>query len=290
MRHHTDSYRYPSPAKINLFLRVLNRRIDGYHELQTAFQFIDLCDWLTFRPNLSGKILCHYHNEILSAENDLIYRAARLLQAMTHENMGVEIALEKNIPMGGGLGGGSSNAATTLLVLNHLWHLNIAHEALMQMGKQLGADVPIFIHGQSVFAEGIGDIFSPLKMSENAIIVICPRIHIATQTIFTSPYLHRNQPILPYYLNGDEYEYLNDCTDAIFKHFPEMQIVVEQLMALEIQVKITGTGSCVFFEAAYVKDQAQLITLVNKNNWCMWQTTTQTCSKLYQQASNLFHA
>jgi 4-diphosphocytidyl-2-C-methyl-D-erythritol kinase len=152
---------WPAPAKLNLFLHILGRRPDGYHQLQTTFQFIDLCDELSFEPRADGRIVRLSNLAGVPEQTDLIVRAARLLQAQTGATSGVDIRVVKRIPMEGGLGGGSSDAATTLVALNHLWGLELPVERLAQMGLGLGADVPVFVHGHAAWAEGVGEQLQP---------------------------------------------------------------------------------------------------------------------------------
>ena len=173
-----------SPAKLNLFLHITGRNADGYHLLQTIFRFIDLYDTLHIKPTANGVI--RRINEVtgVSEAHDLCLRAARLLQTYSGSHMGVDIALEKHIPLGGGLGGGSSNAATTLLALNQLWGLQLGNEELMFLGKQLGADVPVFINGHNAWGEGIGDVLFPLRLPPACYVVITPPIEVSTARVF----------------------------------------------------------------------------------------------------------
>lgn len=251
-----------SPAKLNLMLRILNRRNDGYHNLQTVFQFIDLVDTLSFTTsnntnenkeysNLPIIINCQ-HFEIEPA-NNLITKAAYCLQETSQfkkkypDNIypNIHIDLIKRIPMGGGLGGGSSNCASTLIALNKLWSLELSNLELQSLGKKLGADVPIFIRGKSAWAEGIGENFYEIILPEQTVGLIHPNLNISTPLIFNSPYLQRDNPPLSIkdYLNGNT---PNDCTSAIFHHFPPMKKLMHLLNKYNFNPQITGTGACIF--------------------------------------------
>jgi 4-diphosphocytidyl-2-C-methyl-D-erythritol kinase len=183
-----------APAKINLFLHITGRRDDGMHELQTAFQFVDLCDQLQFAPRQDAQILRTKDIVGISSEEDLSLRAASLLQKMAQEKQGVDITLTKYIPMGGGLGGASSDAATTLLVLNKMWSINASEEELAELGRQLGADVPVFVRGHAAWAEGVGEQLTPIEMEECWYLIINAGIHVSTGQMFAYSQLTRNSP------------------------------------------------------------------------------------------------
>ena len=180
-----------APAKLNLFLRVLNRRPDGMHNLQTVFQLLDFGDHMIFSPSQSGMIERDY--DFVPFSVDLCVRAVQALEQYTHRNLAVKISLEKQLPMGGGVGGGSSDAATTLVAVNYLWKLGLSKSELMKIGLSLGADVPVFIHGQSVWAEGIGECFSAIDLPEENYLVATPNVSVSTAEIFTNKYLTRDQ-------------------------------------------------------------------------------------------------
>jgi len=184
--------RYPAPAKLNLFLHVVGRRPDGYHLLQTVFRLIDLCDWLRFTPREDGEVRLARAIPGVPADEDLVVRAARLLQAEGAARAGVEIDLEKNIPVGGGLGGGSSDGATTLAVLNRLWGLDLPQEKLAELALALGADVPFFLFGRNAFGEGVGERLAPLDLPQAWYVVLVPPVSVPTSAIFASPELTRN--------------------------------------------------------------------------------------------------
>ena len=175
--------RVPSPAKLNLFLHITGRRPNGYHELQSIFQLIDLCDWLEFEQTDDQQIQIEGLSSVDLKQN-LIYRAAQILQPYAKTPSGLIIRLEKNIPMGAGLGGGSSNAATTLIVLNQLWHCGLNSEQLAELGVKLGADVPIFVHGRNAWAEGIGEHLTFIDLDQKQFIVLKPDCFISTQQLF----------------------------------------------------------------------------------------------------------
>ena len=184
--------RWPASAKLNLFLHVVGRRADGYHLLQTVFRFIDRADFLGFSPRADGEIVLQTPIEGVAPESDLTVRAARLLKAATGCREGASIRLEKNLPMGGGLGGGSSDAATVLLALNHLWQTGLTRPELEKLGLQLGADVPVFVHGRNTFAEGVGEILTPLDWPSEAFAVVKPAAALPTAKIFSSELLTRD--------------------------------------------------------------------------------------------------
>jgi len=240
-----------SPAKLNLFLHITGQRADGYHYLQTAFQFLDYSDELRFDLRSDGVINLVNSIEGVPDEDNLIIRAANILQQ--HINCytfvsGVDIRLNKKLPMGGGLGGGSSNAATTLLALNELWQLNISNDELKQIGLQLGADVPVFIHGKSCIAEGIGEQFTPANPVQCWYLILIPSCHVKTSEIFSDSALTRNSKTLRIRapLNWEELGKLrNDCESVVTKLYPEVKQALSWLSNYGI-ARMTGTGSCVF--------------------------------------------
>ncbi len=236
----------PAPAKLNLFLHILGRRPDGYHELQTVFQFLDLQDTLTFQPAAHGDIRLTDAPRHLDDDNNLILRAARLLAARYTPAHGAHIRLEKRIPVGGGLGGGSSNAATTLLGLQRLWQLDICPEELAEIGRQLGADVPIFLFGQAAWAEGTGEHLTAITLPEPAYLVIHPGEAVSTGQIFSTPQLTRSTPatkIADFPGTG----FKNDCESVVCNQYPAVARALDWLRA-RAPGKLTGTGSCVFAE------------------------------------------
>ncbi|BAW81176.1 4-diphosphocytidyl-2C-methyl-D-erythritol kinase [Candidatus Nitrosoglobus terrae] len=250
-------FAWPAPAKLNLFLHVVGRRKDGYHLLQTAFQFINYCDWLEFIPRPDGRIV---HLSPLSGvliEKDLIYRAAKLLQQKTDCKQGVEIRVYKRLPLGGGLGGGSSDAATTLMALNYLWAVKLSIVQLAQLGLELGADVPVFIYGQAAWAEGVGEQLQPLELTEPWYLVITPPIQVATGEIFMAPELTRDRkPIkISNFLEG---EGGNMLEPVVFRRYPIISEAIDWLSQFS-PARMTGTGSSIF--AAFNERQQALEVL-----------------------------
>ena len=183
---------WPAPAKLNLFLHIVGQREDGYHLLQSAIQFIDLCDEIIFTLREDNEINCKYSNLTISAENDLCVKAATLLQKQLGINRGVDIEVEKNIPVGAGLGGGSSDAATTLLALNKIWDCGLSTPELEKIAIQLGADVPVFVRGQACWIEGVGEKLTSITLDELWYVVVFPKVHLNTQQMFSHPDLTRN--------------------------------------------------------------------------------------------------
>ncbi|MFT7413497.1 MAG: 4-diphosphocytidyl-2-C-methyl-D-erythritol kinase [Methylophagaceae bacterium] len=237
---------WPSPAKLNLFLHITGRRSNGYHELQTVFQFLDYCDSLFFATTVESNIQLLTQIEGVEHDNNLIVRAARALQQHAGINKGALITLVKRLPMGGGLGGGSSNAATTLVALNQLWDCGLSSDELAQIGLELGADVPVFIHGHAAWAEGVGEKLSPISPPEPWYVVIVPQCHVSTSDIFSTSELTRDcEPItISRFLSG---EGRNVCEDVVKDHYPA---VLESLswLAQYGQARMTGTGACVFVD------------------------------------------
>ncbi|MFV9997883.1 MAG: 4-(cytidine 5'-diphospho)-2-C-methyl-D-erythritol kinase [Arsenophonus endosymbiont of Dermacentor nuttalli] len=243
---------WPSPAKLNLFLYITGLRADGYHELQTLFQFLNYGDEITITPRAGNEIRLLTPFVNLSAENNLIVKAARLLQHYCREmqcandHLGADIYVHKILPSGGGLGGGSSNAATTLIALNHHWQTHIDDNTLAKLARQLGADVPVFVKGHAAFAEGIGDKLVPVEPAEKWYLVAHPGLIIPTQQIFTDPQLKRNSPkrSLSALLQGP---YANDCESIARKRFPKVEELISWLLEYTTS-RLTGTGACVFAE------------------------------------------
>jgi 4-diphosphocytidyl-2-C-methyl-D-erythritol kinase len=230
-----------SPAKLNLFLHITGRRPDGYHELQTLFQLLDWGDQLRFTPNHSGLITLQGNQTGIPLEENLIVRAARLLQRGT---LGVDIVLQKHIPTGAGLGGGSSNAATTLLALNHLWNLQLPRTELQTLGVALGADVPVFVGARTAWAEGIGEILTPVELPERWYVILVPDCHVATAEIFSDRQLTRNSiPIkMATFFEGDS---RNDCQQLVRRLYPQVDKALKVLENFG-EARLTGTGACAF--------------------------------------------
>lgn len=242
----TQVTQWPAPAKLNLFLHITGRLPNGYHSLQTNFQFLDYGDSLSFDINQSNNITVSPAVEGVPLKDNLIYRAAMTLKPYTSVPVGAAIHLTKILPMGAGLGGGSSDAATTLVALNHLWNINLPVDELAELGLSLGADVPIFVKGFAAFAEGIGEKLTPITPPEPWYLVIWPGVSVCTKTIFNLPQLPRNTPkITLAQLTSSPLK--NDCQEVTKNRHPEVASALDWLIQYA-PAKMTGTGSCVFGE------------------------------------------
>lgn len=245
---------YPAPAKINLFLHVVGRRADGYHLLQTAFRFLDRGDTLRFSPREDGRIARVDPLPGVAEEADLCLRAARLLQQASGTKQGVDIGLTKRLPMGGGLGGGSSDAATVLLALNHLWGLGLSRRALQDLGLRLGADVPVFVFGRSAFAEGVGEALQPVVLPAAWYLVLEPPVGVSTAGIFAAPELTRNSEALKIadFSSGWGRRQRNDLEPVASRRYPAVAAAIDALVQAAgpdaTLVRMSGSGSCVFAE------------------------------------------
>ena len=236
---------WPAPAKLNLFLHVVGRRADGYHLLQTVFRFIDRMDRLRFEARSDGRIVLANPLPGIAPADDLTVRAARLLQAVTGCRRGATIHLAKNLPLGGGLGGGSSDAATVLLALNHLWATGVARNELQGLGLQLGADVPVFIHGRNTFAEGVGERFSDVDLPPETYVVLHPAVNVPTAAIFCAPDLRRDTPpVTPAAWRHGEGR--NDLEAVACARFPAVAGHLAWLRQFAPGAMMTGSGACVF--------------------------------------------
>ena len=236
---------WPAPAKLNLFLHVTGRRADGYHLLQTVFRFIDRSDNLRFAPRPDGTIMLATPTPGVAPVDDLTVRAARLLQSATGCRQGATITLDKNLPMGGGLGGGSSDAATVLLALNHLWQTGLTRPALERLGLALGADVPVFVHGRNTFAEGVGEAFTDVELPPAAYLVLHPAVHVPTAAIFGAPELCRDTPVM----RASDWrpgQGRNDLEAVACARFPEVARHLDWLRTQAPEALMTGSGACVF--------------------------------------------
>jgi 4-diphosphocytidyl-2-C-methyl-D-erythritol kinase len=233
-----------APAKINLFLHITGRRSDGYHNIQTIFQLLNYGDEMSFSGNDTGRIDITTNLDSIPKQENLIFLAAKKLQHVTAGVKGCSINVRKQIPMGAGLGGGSSNAAATLIALNQLWQCGLSTEVLAKIGCDLGADVPVFVHGKSAFAEGIGELISPLELPRKWFLVVTPDCHVSTKEIFSHPQLTRNSaPIKIRAL--DEVQLRNDCQSVVFDQYPAVKEAFDWLKSFG-QPLMTGTGSSVF--------------------------------------------
>jgi len=235
---------WPAPAKLNLFLHVLGRRPDGYHELQTAFQFVDLCDQLRFEPRDDQRIVRTAGPAEVAPDEDLVVRAAEALRRATGTPLGVSIALEKRIPIGGGLGGGSSDAATTLVALNRIWQTGLEREELAAIGLDLGADVPVFVHGKAALAAGVGERLSLIDPPETEVVIVYPGVAVSTAGVFQAPELTRNSAaitIRALFEGGGR----NDCEAVVRSRYPAVAQALDWLGQFG-RARMTGTGACVF--------------------------------------------
>ena len=250
----------PAPAKLNLFLHITGRRSDGYHLLQTVFQFLDYGDELRFEPREDGRVRRLGEVPAVAEADDLTVRAARLLQEASGCQVGVDIHITKHLPMGGGLGGGSSDAATTLVGLNRLWALGLSEDRLAELGLSLGADVPVFVRGLAAWAQGVGEVLTPVTLPEPWYLVLKPAVEVATGVIFGDPELTRDcAPItIADFLSG---EGRNVCEPVVRRRYPEVGRALDWLGGMAA-ARLTGTGSCVF--AAFASRQEAEQALARK--------------------------
>lgn len=235
---------FPSPAKLNLFLHINKQRDDGYHELQTLFQFLDYGDEITIEITKTNKIELANKVEGVATKDNLIYKAANMLLPLKNNTLGANIGITKVLPMGGGLGGGSSNAATVLLALNKLWGINLSTKKLAELGLSLGADVPVFVEGYAAFADGVGEQLQPATPDEPWYLVSKPNCSISTAEVFQSQDLPRNTPKLTFY-DIDLSKVHNDCEKMVIKHYPEVANLLAWLVEYAPS-RMTGTGACIF--------------------------------------------
>ena len=254
--------RWPAPAKLNLFLHIVGRRADGYHELQTLFQFVDLCDEIRIAVRPDGQIRRISGPAGVPEDQDLVVRAARALQQAAGAAPGADIEVIKRIPMGAGLGGGSSDAATTLVALNALWGLGLPRERLAALGLTLGADVPVFVMGRVAWAEGVGERLTPLyppdAPQESNYLIIKPNVSISTGAVFQDPELTRNTPpitIAGFLESGGH----NDCTAVVRRRYPDVAAVLD-LPGLQGRARLTGTGACVFVACATIAAAREMMS------------------------------
>ena len=256
----TASQGWPAPAKINLFLHITGRRADGYHLLQTLFQFLEVGDELGFEVRADGRINRITEVADVAASEDLVVSAAKLLQRVSGTELGVDITVEKRVPMGAGLGGGSSDAATVLIALNDLWSLGLSRSRLAEIGLGLGADVPVFVHGRAAWAEGVGEILEPAELEQSPVVVVTPACQVDTARVFSDPDLTRNT--LPITMHAASLSRAcNDCEPVTRRLYPEVGEALEWLSRFA-EARMSGTGSSVFAffdnmgEAAEVARQA----------------------------------
>jgi 4-diphosphocytidyl-2-C-methyl-D-erythritol kinase len=239
-----SAIRWLAPAKLNLFLHITGRRADGYHELQTVFQLLDYCDELSFEIRNDGVINRSGERYGISDDEELCCKAAHLLRHRTKNNLGVTITINKRIPMGGGLGGGSSNAATTLIALNQLWGLGLPTSELSNIGLELGADVPVFVRGESAWAEGIGEKITPIELPERWFLVLTPKVHVSTKEVFAHKYLTRDSAaitIRDFRAGLAE----NQLETVVRESYPEVSKALN-ILGKYGNARMTGTGASVF--------------------------------------------
>ncbi|TDX97759.1 4-(cytidine 5'-diphospho)-2-C-methyl-D-erythritol kinase [Thiohalophilus thiocyanatoxydans] len=247
---------WPAPAKLNRFLHITGRRDDGYHLLQTVFQLLDYGDRLAFSLRDDGAIHRVTALAGVPAEQDLVVRAARLLQEAGGVEIGTDIRVDKRLPMGGGLGGGSSNAATTLVALDHLWNTRLGVDTLAELGMQLGADVPVFVRGHSAWAEGVGEQLQPLDLPNRWYLVLIPPVTVSTAAVFSDSHLRRDCPpitIRDFLAAPESPQWGNVCEAPVRARYPEVAAALDALNALA-PARLTGTGACVF--AAFETESA----------------------------------
>ncbi len=253
-----------APAKLNLFLHVIGQRADGYHVLQTVFQFLGRSDRIRFTVRRDRVVRRTSDVNGVEPKDDLVVRAARSLQSATGTSLGADIDLEKCLPVGAGLGGGSSDAATTLVALNQLWALDLSRQTLAEIGLSLGADVPVFIYGRSAWAEGVGEELTPLTLDEPWFLVIQPPCTVSTAEVFNAPDLTRNTPpikIRAFLAGGGR----NDCEAVVRARYPEVAEVLDWL-ANRVEARMTGTGGCVFAKFDSERMARDILTEV-PNRW-----------------------
>jgi 4-diphosphocytidyl-2-C-methyl-D-erythritol kinase len=271
---------WSAPAKLNLFLHVTARRPDGYHELQTLFQLIDLCDTITIALREDGRLERPVGPANIASHEDLTLRAALALQQHTGSGRGAELRVHKRIPQGGGLGGGSSDAATTLLALNELWDCRMSVDELAGLALPLGADVPVFIRGSSAWAEGVGERLTPVALPETWYVIIYPGVGVSTREVFQSPELTRNSPLITiraFFQSGGR----NDCEPAVRARSPEVAAALDWLTR-EGSARLTGTGSCVFTARSSAADAERLAARVPER-WMSYVARGLNTSPVHEQ-------
>ncbi len=256
-----------APAKLNLFLHITGRREDGYHLLQTVFQFLDHADTIELVCREDASIHRLSNLEGVPADDDLVVKAAKLLQKKCNCLLGADIRVKKVLPMGGGLGGGSSNAASVLVALNHLWDCGLSQQELMTLGVQLGADVPVFIFAQSAWAEGVGEHLKAIDLPEKWFLVLKPQINVSTAKVFSNSQLRRDCATITIrdFLTGQTQSIGNVCEKPVREMYPEVDEALRDL-GNYAESKLTGTGACVF--AAFDnEEQAQKALSELSNKW-----------------------
>jgi 4-diphosphocytidyl-2-C-methyl-D-erythritol kinase len=276
----TESLILRAPAKLNLMLHITGRRDDGYHLLETVFQFIDLADRIEFTANDTGKILRLPGKSPVAAANDILLTTATLLQARFQVDKGVSIDIDKRIPVGGGLGGGSSDAATCLLALNRLWELDLSLQQLAGIGLELGADVPVFVHGRAAWATGIGEVMQDIELEESIYLVIDPKVTISTAQIFAAQELTRNSDPLTIraFLSGSG---SNVCEPVVRNLYPQVGEAIDWLSQYAA-ARMSGTGACVF-AAIDSLAQAEVVKSRVPQQWDAYITRAMNHNPVHQQ-------
>ncbi|HSY06421.1 MAG TPA: 4-(cytidine 5'-diphospho)-2-C-methyl-D-erythritol kinase [Steroidobacteraceae bacterium] len=272
--------RWLAPAKLNLFLHITGRRADGYHELQTLFQLVELCDTVTLELREDGQIERPLGPVGVAPEADLAVRAAHALKQATGARRGASIRIEKRIPLGAGLGGASSDAATTLLALNELWECGLPRPALARLALPLGADVPVFIEGSSAWAEGVGERLTPVSLPERWYLIIWPNVSISTRDVFQSPELTRNSSLITIRAFF-EWGGRNDCEPVVRARAPEVAEALDWL-AQAGPARLSGTGSCVFVALASAAEAERLAAQV-PGRWTSFVARGLNTSPLHRQ-------
>ena len=275
-----ESLILPAPAKLNLMLHITGRRDDGYHLLETVFQFIDLVDHIEFSANETGSIERLPGNSPVAAAEDILLTTASLLQSRFQVVKGVSIGIDKRIPVGGGLGGGSSDAATCLLALNRLWELDLSLDQLAGIGLELGADVPVFVYGRAAWASGIGEVLQAIELEELIYLVIDPKLAVSTAQIFAAQELTRNcDPLtIRAFLRGSG---SNVCEPVVRNLYPQVGEVIDWLSQYAV-AKMSGTGACVF-AAIDSLAQAEVVKSRVPLEWNAYITRAMNCSPVHQQ-------
>lgn len=272
----------PAPAKLNRMLHIVGRRDDGYHELQTLFQFLDHGDTLHFSLREDSEIVLTPPLPSVAASDNLIMRAARLLRQETGCRIGVDIYLDKRLPMGGGLGGGSSDAATTLLALDRLWELGLGLDRLAELALRLGADVPVFIRGQAAWAEGVGERLVPVSLDTPWFVIVHPGIEIATSQVFSDAQLTRNTPPISMaraLLEGPR-AWRNDCEPTVRRLYPVVGEALDWLSGFAPTL-LTGTGACLFCRLTHENEANKILRRVG-NDWLAFKARGCNVSPLHQ--------
>ncbi|MGB1309645.1 MAG: 4-(cytidine 5'-diphospho)-2-C-methyl-D-erythritol kinase [Leucothrix sp.] len=279
-----DLWCIPAPAKLNLFLHITGVREDGYHDLQTVFQLLDYADDVFLKRRMDGQIYRTCGLEDVNPADDLVVKAAKALKAHTGTAWGVDVGVTKRLPVGGGIGGGSSDAASTLMGLNKLWQCGLTQAELLTLARSLGADVPVFVNGKNAWAEGIGDQLTEIYLPEKWYLVIHPNVHISTAKLFSSDELTRDNPILRI-RDFPDTDTSNTFEAVARKQYPEVDLALQWLGSYS-KAKMTGTGSCVF--AAFDSFEVANKVLVQvPENWSSFITKSVAQSPMLDEVSKI---